>query len=139
MIVEPPLSKLMVPVGVAVEGEVAVTVAVKVAAPYVPGLGLDARAVLVPDAVTVWDLFDDVDDDHAPVPPNEAVTLVGLPTGTGADELVVNVATPDELAVALPSVVAPAVKVTVPPLGLPLHPEERLLQVTLAVKVIGVP
>jgi hypothetical protein len=52
-IVAAPLLKLIVPVGVAVDGEVAVTVAVKVAAPYVPGLGLEVRTVLVPEAVTV--------------------------------------------------------------------------------------
>jgi hypothetical protein len=68
-----------------------------------------------------------------------AVTFDGLPTGTGVDD-VVKVATPDELTDALPNVVAPTLKVTVPPLGLPLlHPEEPLLQVTVAVKVIGVP
>lgn len=127
-----PSLKATLPVGVVVP-EAAVTVAVKVMA--LPGLMLVEEAVRVVvvvvapgEAVTVMLTAPDVDWEKSVLPVNSAVTESEPTTRV----LVEYVATPELLRVALPRLVIPCMKFTVP-VGVP-SPE-----VTVAVRVMLVP
>src|SRR2546427_565056 len=85
-----PSLKAIVPVGVPVPGDNAVTVAVKVTVcPVTDGLAEDMRTVVVPALLTVWVKFGEVPGLKLPSPLYTAVMAPWLPAAKVA---VVNVA-----------------------------------------------
>src|SRR2546425_13845 len=127
-----PSLKAIVPVGVPVLGDDAVTVAVKVTVcPETEGLAEDVSAVVVPALLTVWVKLGAVLGLKLPSPLYTAVMAVWLPA---AKVVVLNVACP-ALRLLVASAVVPSLKVTVP-VGLPVP---GATGATVAVNVIDWP
>ncbi len=128
--VEPSL-KVTVPVGVPLPEPEALTVAVKVTTcPYTDGLAEEARAVVLPDLLTVWLRVEEV----LPLKLSSPLYTAVIECDATLSPLVTKVACPP-LRVPVPMTAPLSLKVTVP-LGVPLPGATAF---TVAVKVTAWP